>query len=220
MNYDQWAESLQKDVYDYWKENHRDWEAGFRVFYGPVFSEPEVLILGFQPGGPPGDFARDHLDRYQDGDFSVPDTNEYLKNDYRIAKQMRTKVFEGHQNILKQSIKSNVIFFRAKDLDTWAEVPKAERKEMESFSLKKVDEMIETLDPNTVLIEGMKTWDLIKSRVGFNDECLARRSNARLLCVSEDQDRTYVGIIHPSTRVSDENWSKVKTELIPILTQC
>lgn len=219
MDIDQWAESLQQDVYDYWKNNHRDWEGGFRVFYGPVFSEPDVLILGFQPGGEPEDFARDHLARYQDGDFSVPDTNEYLKNDYRIAKQMRTKVFDGHQYILEQSIKSNIIFFRAKDLDTWGEVPKAKREDMEAFSLKKVDEMIETLNPNTVLIEGMKTWDLIKSRVGFSDECLARRSNARLLCVSEDQDPTFVGIIHPSTHVSDENWSKVSTELIPVLTQ-
>jgi len=219
MDIDQWAESLQQDVYDYWKNNHRDWEGGFRVFYGPVFSEPDVLILGFQPGGEPEDFARDHLVRYQDGDFSVPDTNEYLKNDYRIAKQMRTKVFDGHQDILEQSIKSNIIFFRAKDLDMWDEVPKAKREGMEAFSLKKVDEMIETLNPNTVLIEGMKTWDLIKSRVGFSDECLARRSNARLLCVSEDQDPTFVGIIHPSTHVSDENWSKVSTELIPVLTQ-
>ena len=88
---------------------------------------------------------------------------------------------------------------------------------MEEFSLDKVEEMVERLNPKSVLVEGMATWDLLRSHLGFDDECKVRRTNARLLCVSKNQDPIFTGIIHPSTRVSDENWARVRSELLPLL---
>lgn len=217
MSVEEWAESLEEDVFNYWKQNHKDWKGGFRVFYGPVSAEPELLILGYQPGGDPEDFKRDHLDRLSNGDFSPPERHEYLTSDYTIARRMRRKVFKGDNEILSRSVKSNVIFFRAKNMDRWKRVPNEKRRDMENFSLQKVEEMIETLNPKSILVEGMATWDLLKSRFDFEDECRVRRSNARLLCVSEGQDPIFTGIIHPSTRVSDENWARVRSELLPLL---
>lgn len=213
----EWAESLEEEVFNYWKQNHNDWEGGFRVFYGPVFPEPELLILGYQPGGDPEDFERHHLDRLSNGDFSPPENHEYLENDYTIARRMREKVLKGENDLLVESVKSNAIFFRARDIDRWKGVPKEKRQDMENFSLQKVEEMVEALNPNSVLVEGMATWDLLKSRFDFEDECKVRRSNARLLCVSTNKNPTFTGIIHPSTRVSDKNWAKVRSELLPIL---
>lgn len=217
MTVEEWAESLEEEVFNYWKQNHEDWKGGFRVFYGPVSAEPELLILGYQPGGDPEDFKRDHLDRLSNGDFSPPDRHEYLTSDYTIARRMRRKVFKDDNEILSRSVKSNAIFFRAKNIARWKRVPDEKRRDMEKFSLQKVEEMIKTLNPKSVLIEGMATWDLMKSYFDFEDECIVRRSNARLLCVSEHQDPIFTGIIHPSTRVSDENWARVRSELLPLL---
>jgi hypothetical protein len=217
MSVEKWAESLEEDVFNYWKQNHRDWKGGFRVFYGPVFAEPELLILGYQPGGDPEDFERDHLDRLSNGDFSPPERHEYLTSDYTIARRMRRKVLKDHNELLAESVKSNAIFFRAKDIDRWKGIPGSKRRDMEEFSLDKVEEMVERLNPKSVLVEGMATWDLLRSHLGFDDECKVRRTNARLLCVSKNKDPIFTGIIHPSTRVSDENWARVRSELLPLL---
>lgn len=219
MSADEWAESLEERVFNYWKQNHADWKGGFRVFYSPVFAEPKILILGYQPGGDPGDFERDHRDRLSNGDFSPPENHEYLTNDYTLARRMRRKVFKDNNDILSESVKSNAIFFRAKSMDRWKQVPQEKRREMENFSLQKIEEMIETLNPEFVLLEGIATWDLLKSHFGFEGECRVRRSNARLLCVSENTDPTFTGIIHPSARVSDENWARVRSELLPLLKE-
>ncbi|MFP9193173.1 hypothetical protein ACLI4Q_16180 [Natrialbaceae archaeon A-CW1-1] len=217
MSPEEWAESFQEDVFNYWKNEQKDWEWGFRVFYGPVFYRPEVLILGFQPGGSRNDFHRDHFDRYNNGDFEVPERHEYLTKKYRIAKVMRNKVFKDRKELLSETVKSNVIFFRAKDENVWDSAPDEKRQEMENFSLRKIEEMIDTLEPKVVLAEGMRTWDILGSQIGFRGECRVRRSNARLLCVSDDQTRTYAGIIHPSTHVSDEDWKKVRSELFNVI---
>lgn len=121
-----WAESFQEEVFRYWK-----W--GFRVFYGPVFPNPDLLILGFQPGGGPEDFLEHHLDRYERGDFSVPQEHEYLIENYRIARQMRDKVLNGNKNILENSIKSNIIFFRAPDISRWENLPDEKKQIWRDF---------------------------------------------------------------------------------------
>lgn len=89
---------------------------------------------------------------------------------------------------------------------------------MERFSLNKTEEMIEVLDPKVILFEGILTWERMKSHMGFHGECKARRPNARLCCVSKELEPKYVGIIHPSTHVSDENWEKVRSVLFPVLS--
>lgn len=217
MQVKEWGESIQEEVYEEWKSQFKEHNPGFRVFYGPVFPEPEILILGYQPGGDPGDFARDHLERYENGDFSLPEQNEYETKNYEFASRIREKIFNDRQNYLSESIGSNAIFFRSESIKKWKEVPIGRRREMEEFSINKVKEMIDVLNPKRVLILGMGTWDFLRSQLKFHSSCEVRRPNARLLCTSATEDPNYVGVIHPSGRVSNNDWEQIRSELWPLM---
>jgi hypothetical protein len=102
MQLETWAKNIQRDVYKFWKENHQNHDGGFRTFYTPVQENPLILFIGFNPGGDPSSFKND-LERFEEDDFSLPKTHEYLSASYPLARRMREKLFKDNQELLKNS---------------------------------------------------------------------------------------------------------------------
>lgn len=218
MTLNQWAESLQEEVYEWWKENHSDYERGFRVFGSPVVPNPEILFLGFQPGGGKSDFNEYELKKFKNGDFTLPTTHEYISQPYPQAKTMGQAVFEDNTEFLENTIKSNVIFFRAEGTDDWKTVSKERRKQLQQYSLSKVDQIVDKVEPNTIFAEGIDTWNILKSRYDFTGECIARTDDHRVAFIAEESQPRFAGMVHPSYRGStDEDWKIVRNELLPRL---
>ena len=89
MKLDQWAESITKKVYLEWKQNYSFWESGFKIFYGPLRTNPDVMIISYNPGGSKYYFELEDHNRYENGDFSPPEINTYMLRDNMMARRMR-----------------------------------------------------------------------------------------------------------------------------------
>lgn len=214
---DRWAEQMQQEVYEYWNENHGEWDHGVKIFYGPVDESSEILILGYQPGGKASSFPPDQ-ERFEAGDFSVPDEHEYVYTDWDIAREMRS-LFGENRELLAQSVKSNVNFFRAPDMDYWKyKFPKGKRSEAESYCLNHIDTMIDRLNPSVIICEGISTWDNLKNHRQFTSENCEYRGQSRLVCTSQDCEPKVIGLMHPSgARISREDKQRIRENLLNTL---
>lgn len=204
----QWAESLTADVDKIWSE-HAFLKNGFAVFYSPVIPNPELLIVGFNPGGDSSSFDRARANQ-------IPKQHEYLYENFAIAKKMRS-LFESIEALpaLERSVKTNLLFFRSPSIAHWNKVNPKHRSKLETFCGGKVGEIIAVLRPRFILAEGIKTYTHLRKSLGLQSEERAIKSKNRTLFVSTKSSGTYIlGIIHPTgARISHSEWDTIRKEL-------
>lgn len=166
---DGWINQLYEDTERLW-EKYKD-PNGYAIFYSPVFVNPKIMIIGYNPGGDERSFlANNHC--------APPDKHEYLKKEYPLAKRM-DKIFQyaGLTNELGRTVKLNLNFFRSKKA-----ADMADKHELRDFSEQHVLKIIERLDPGMIITEGLATFDrlmiLCSGQIGhpvkFNDRTIAR----------------------------------------------
>jgi len=206
MSRKEWATKVQRDVYKHWKESHSDWENGVKIFYSPVHSQTNLLILGFQPGG--SKKGKQHS-RFEAGDFTPPKQHHYITEDWDLAKEVRD-LFDGHKDVLSNSVASNVVFFRAPDTDEWDALDKARQTSMEDFCWDYIEELVDHVNPEMILTVGLRTFDEVTGRMGLEREVVLSRSNSRLLAVSNESAPKVVGMIHlTGARISNDDKSRL-----------
>ncbi len=87
------------------------WKSGFAVFYSPVQRQPDLMIMGFNPGGGPVDFNETDA-------CKLPCKHSYMEENYRLAEQAK-KLFANHEAMLTRSVKANLIPFRSRSTSAW-----------------------------------------------------------------------------------------------------
>lgn len=206
MDHDQWAESVQQRVYEYWKQGHDDWEHGVKIFYSPVHSDTDLLLLGFQPGG--SGKGSEH-EGFENGDFSPPKRNQYSHHTWMLAKKMR-ELFDGNQDVLENCVASNIVFFGSPTTDEWDSLPTETRSEIEDFCWEQVEGLIERVDPEVILTIGIRTLDQVTDRLKLETQVHQTRGNDRLLASSVDVSPQVVGMIHlTGARISTEDTERL-----------
>jgi hypothetical protein len=199
-----WAKTTQREAFELWRKEYPSDKLGIRVFYSPVDPDASLLILGFNPGAKHPD--RESLDstnsRFEEGEYGTPSTNEMVNRDWDLAKQLR-KLFAEDQQLLAESVVSNRFFLKSKGIqDCKARLTSRYRE----FCRNKTHELIDKVNPDTVLCCGIETYkDLKGSRVGMDfgtkssTKRLADNRQANtLLTISDTTDPQYIGITHLS----------------------
>lgn len=163
MNTYQKASEVLKDVRYYWKSlqgKYYFWKSGFAVFYSPVKENPEYMLIGINPGGDKGAFDEER-------ELKIRSEHEYFVETYPLARKMRA-LFEkaGLERELKESVKTNLIFFRSECFrkkkncnDVWNNIEPNLRQTMESFCKEKILELIEIIKPRIILAESLYVFD-------------------------------------------------------------
>jgi hypothetical protein len=202
------VEEIQQEIYQYWEENYGldGWENGVQVFYDEADLSNDILIIGDQPGiGKDGyNFEQKEYTDYKNGVLSPPSGHNYLNPTVDIEKGMKKILGKNFEKVIKNSVKTNFNFFRARNSEDWNKIP--QKNEAEEFCLKKVLEIRDAMDPSVILFEGMtQAWEKGKDEWGFEPQYALRReqSNQRLLVVSEQSDPLGISIYHPSYPLSD-----------------
>jgi len=202
------AREIQQEVYRYWEENYGldKWENGVQIFYDDVDLSNDILIIGDQPGvGEDGyDFEGREYSDYKAEELSLPSGHNYLNPTVNIEKGMKKILGDNFERVIKNSVKTNFNFFRARGSEQWREAP--QREDVEAFCLEKVRELRNEMGPKVVLFEGMtQAWKNGKDEWGFEARySLCRKdSNQRLLVVSTQSDPLGIAVYHPSYPLSD-----------------
>lgn len=205
-----WAKQFHHELRLKWEELYKKepkLEHGFQGFYSPVSYQPELMVLGLNPGGSKNDFdIRDCED--------IPLIHSYYEYKYPLAEKMKS-FFEGSlEPLLRNSVKTNVIFFRSKNMDEWYKLNPVIRKEAEDFCNQKVLELINTLKPKRLLLEGIGSYNIIHNVLGLSDENKNVIAPKRKIVIhNEKDDLKIMGIIHPTgarPRVSNEEFEIIK----------
>jgi hypothetical protein len=196
----EWGENLTQDVYQHWlnwRDGYSFSKSGFSVFYSRPNPNPDLLILGFNPGGDESAFRKDYDSHLPPEGFH--DYFQEANGDYPLAKKMR-KLFEdiGKTPTLRKSVKLNLIFFRSSHVNQWKQIEKPLRQEMEKYCFRKVEEAIRILQPRFILTEGIQTFQILKSILpGTSDPKFEPGSRGRAIFAKSIFEETpLLGIIH------------------------
>lgn len=197
----EWSENFTEEVYREWKENYSEVETGIKTFYTPVTENPPLMIIGYNPGGDKASFQKDKQ-RFENGDFSNPEKSELLTKEYPLARKFRNKIFQDHTNILEEAVKFDLIFFRSKKASYLKDQLGEDYQEVLDYCYDRSEEVIEKLQPETILLYGISTYD--KFQENFQEDfkqletVKSSSNNRRIFCKGEWRDIKIFGIIHPS----------------------
>lgn len=139
-----------KDFYESIKSNEN---LGYEVLYGPPYFRPPILFIGYQPGGDEDPYPNTNIRK------DWPDECEYATAPYTLAKKMRI-IFS--KDVLLQCVGINAIFLRAKNAREYKQhiAPALEMK-IRKFCIPHVNSIIETLQPQKIVVIGIETGKLL-----------------------------------------------------------
>ncbi|MEX1063755.1 MAG: hypothetical protein WD898_04100 [Candidatus Paceibacterota bacterium] len=211
MNIQNWAENLTREVYEIWKSKYPRRE-GIKLFYSKVIKNPELMIIGYQPGGNHVHFQNEDADRFANGDFKVT-LNEFLITNYRMANRMR-EFFEHRPKLLEKSVICPLIFFRAPNARSWRRWK--HRKEVEEFCFSKTSGIINKLKPKHILVLGLGTYAHIKTFLKTANEkniYLKNKSvgKRKVAIVAMAGNIKIFAMLHPTgSRISNEHRKQLR----------
>ncbi len=112
---------------------------GFKILYGPPILNPEILFIGYKPGG---DIASHASDIELGSDKTWPPLCEYAVANWLLAKQIR-QMFLGIN--LKNCMGLNAIFMRTKSVvDYEKEVSLSNRLKIRKFCMPRVKKSLKS----------------------------------------------------------------------------
>ena len=212
-----WAENLVEDVFKKYQEKYSFWKYGFKIFYSPVFTNPTVAIIGFQPGGNESNYISESKSKFESDDFSLPERNEFFETEYKFSKRIRDLFnFNGGFALLEKSLVVPLVFFRAPSALIWnKDIDKNIRLEMEYLCILKMKEILEKTKPRKILILGLDTYSRFQKQFGFpnNEEIICERgiNGSRMVIRSIISNYSVLAIIHPTgSRISNIDWNSIK----------
>jgi hypothetical protein len=183
------------------------WPCRFSILYGPPIHEPDLLILGSNPG-----FNPRYL--YDEEILTWPKANEYATQDWPLAAKLR-RLFAaaGLESILEHSVGTNRLFFKSKCLGKhetglgWGNNPSEIRDQLESFCDREINELIQMLKPKVIFVLGLAVFDAFADRVLYT---VSGAKGRRVAAVGLCGDSKVIGIIHPTgAQVSSQDWAAV-----------
>lgn len=203
-----WGNNLLDGLNTKWNNVPESILAGFTIFYSPIRFRPNLLLVGDNPGG-------DELVRQE----KLPVEHEYFKYNYAIAYAMKNKIFTGERlnHLLKDSVKTNRIFFKTKNLKQFNEL--IDSKNMESYCFEILEGIIKVLEPKLIFAESLGTFRKLSNeeRIILKKE----ENNKSLLVLGNYNEIPVLGINHPSRasfhKINDQDWKKVNEKLNEIL---
>jgi hypothetical protein len=212
MSLSEWGSNFIREVHLKWesfKGTNPLFDSGFSVFYSPLKISPKIMLIGFNPGGGPESFDLKNA-------LTIPTKHDYFAEDYPLAKKMRA-IFKNmnQEELLADSVKLNLIFFRTTDMEQWNQLEPLVRKDIEAFCIQKGKEAILHLKPKVILAEGIQTYLQLKRALDVKADDRIFESKGRSLFIENKFNETkLLGIIHPSgARVSNEEWVLITDNL-------
>jgi hypothetical protein len=211
MDIQEWAEELINEVCEKWETFEYKYgfsEHGFRVFYSPVRINPDLMIIGYNPGNDDKPFSKDE-------DSLLPEFHEYLYHKSKIARKTKY-LFESIEkdDWLEGSVKLNLVFFGSENEAQWQTMGQDLRNELEMFCFRKVNDIIDTLMPRYIITEGLNVFDTLTNSVLMGcdkPEGEIGLGGRKIYARSRYNHSQIIGLAHlTKDRMSYPDWNSIK----------
>ena len=121
MSLEEFAIKKQKELWNLWDAELREnFPLGFKMTTSPVLDSPKVIIIGRNPGNSE-DPPHSHMEQFEppNQSFGFSQEHDYRPGGagYTIANEIRNLVFTGQEDLLNQTIETNLDFLRTDDWD-------------------------------------------------------------------------------------------------------
>lgn len=196
---DNWGLTITRDVYDFWltlsKQNTLIEKNGFSVFYSPLIFRPKYLFIGINPGGK----YKENEKSFNPGDiiYEIPKKHDYISESYDLANAMKS-LFSNDE--IRNSVKFNFYYFRsssANELYSFKEF-----KQIYKYCSDKTLKILEYLQPENIITEGLSIYDSLKTLMKFDSNSIVLKdpklNKFRLIEISTKEYQKLIGLIHPS----------------------
>ena len=209
-------------IHDKWvsvKDSSNVFQNGYAHFYSPPVEHPEVMIIGLNPGS-------ESLGFNEATAHELPTAHNYIEENHVLAEKMR-KLFErnGQLELLRNSVKLNLLFFRSQNIGEWHSVDPVMRAELEAFFEEQAREIINTLKPKKIVCEGLETLERVKTMFGSNHKSVDTKSTDRrtvyrtsTVTLADQTKIQVIGIMHPAARLSFADFDTMADALKKDLT--
>jgi len=175
QNFDENLNQLLSEVSDTCHEFALEINRDFYVFQTPIIYNPDLLIIGINPGG--GKSYKEILSekRYEKrpaNDLGYNDNTLTTKPAWEIEAKLRgsdilrdrlSRVFnpENNLNILEQSVMMNMIYFNSQKAHEIFSLP----SEIIGYCLNTTQKFVEVINPKNILFLTSNNWSLSKCGV-------------------------------------------------------
>ncbi|NHA14602.1 hypothetical protein [Thioalkalivibrio sp. XN279] len=206
----EYCTDLYQRTYTLWRGlegRYATWECRYSILYGPPVANPELMIIGSNPGFNTSDL-------YDAEVLTWPRKNEYLAKHWPLAVRLRS-LFEsaGAPGALAQSVGTNRLFFKSKSLGRhptglgWQDNPASIRRDLEAYCSAECEKLMAVLQPRRVLALGLGVFDQV---VGVSESQITGTGGRRIAASGFACGIPVLGIIHPTgARVSNVEWQRV-----------
>lgn len=203
-------EWLQK-IYDEANKEAERIQSGMAIMYSYPYSEPDLMVIGDNPGGSTGDHSPT---------WPKEGSHEYFLYNYPLAVKMR-KIFAGDKltDLLRKSVKFNRNFFQSPDLEA------LKKYNLNTFEWcrPRVRQIIEQLKPKRIFAESFGTLDFLWHEFGYKSRQDLVKHNGRTIMIRQDSPPYYIiGVSHPTggrPPLSDEAMNKCNEILLKLWAQ-
>lgn len=188
---------------------------GFSVLSGPPHFQPELMIIGSNPG-----FGADDTTPHVEDTW--PENTYIVDADWSLARKLRSIFIDAQrQHVLLGAIQTNFLFFKSSSLGTdgqypWRTVERSLRTELERWCANEMQDLVRVLAPRMILILGLAAFDQHAS----NAETVLKdgAGKRRLLMRGQLGESVALGILHPTgCRVTSADWNRVSAYLASTL---
>lgn len=195
----EWLKTLYDNTREIWEKNGKS-SSGYAIFYSPVATNPELLIIGYNPGGDESSFVEipEH----------PPAEHDYITGNYPMANRMRY-IFQsaGILPLLENSVKTNLYFFRSNNASGIKDLS----EDMKEFCLSQTKQIIDTLTPRMILVEGFETFSEVLKLLRSEQSREIPLNGRVVMLVSDYKGIKLLGIPHPTGArgLTNEHWKEV-----------
>lgn len=195
----EWLTTLYKETHNRWNEMGSN-PQGYAVFYSPVVINPELLIIGYNPGGDESSFVE--IPKHPPAD------HDYIKGNYPMANRMRY-IFQsaGILPLLENSVKTNLYFFRSNNASGIGDLS----EDVKEFCLSQTKQIIDTLTPRMILVEGFETFSEVLKLLRSQQSREIPFNGRAVMLVSDYKGIKLLGIPHPTGArgLTNDHWKEV-----------
>ncbi len=188
-----WTDEIYFETHNLWlkyKETCK-LDAGYAIFYSPMKDTSSMTIIGINPGGSKDSF---------NPTMKPPEWHEYTEDGYDMAVVMNNLFLDTRlYKAFESSVKFNLNFFRTRDEDQLKELQCF--KELNKYCYQKSKLILEKLKPHIIICEGIGTYDKVRGMIKepfLEDKVLISDSRGRVMCQTQYEDVTIIGIVHPT----------------------